>query len=697
MASKQALEARLITLRMMNKAVLALGLACGFLLAGGARAQSGQTGSHSGVDLSAIDKSADPCNDFYQYACGNWMKKNPIPADESAWGTFDELFQRNQIALRDILQDSEQHQDRSSIDQKIGGFYESCMAEPEIEKLGTTPLQPELDRIAKIANRQELLDEIARLHDRQVGVFFTFDSTPDPHDAKMTIAELDQGGLGLPERDYYFRTDERSEELRKEYVAHIAKMFELIGVPADQAAKKAATVMAIETDLAKGSLDITSRRDPQNLVHEMPKTDLKQLAPNFNFDEFFVQLKTPDFSKLNVAVPEFFKDFNALLNRESMSGLKDYLVWHYLTASAGRLPKAFVDENFDFYGRTLSGVKELKPRWKRCVSATDEELGEALGQKFVEKTFGEQGKQRTLEMVHEIEHQMGNDIESITWMSPETKKQALIKLHAVTNKIGYPDKWRDYSSVKIVDNDYFGNWYRANEFESKRQRDKIGRPVDRAEWGMTPPTVNAYYEPTENNINFPAGILQPPFYSNHADDAVNYGAIGVVIGHELTHGFDDQGRKFDADGNLKDWWQKSDEEQFTKLSNCLVNEYGSFSPVSGIELNGKLTLGENTADNGGIRLAYLALMDDLAKKSIPVSQKEDGYTQTQQFFLGFAQVWCENVRPEQARLWAQTDPHSPGRFRTNGVVSNLPQFSEAFGCKEGDKMYVAKGKGCRVW
>ncbi len=623
------------------------------------------------------------------------MKNNPIPADESSWGTFNQLFDRNQAALRDILQDSEQNQKRSSIDQKIGGFYRSCMDEAEIEKRGTSPLQSELERIAHIANQQELLDEVARMHDRQVGVFFTFDSTPDPKDAKMTIAEVDQGGLGLPEKDFYFRTDPKSQEIRQKYVAHVAKMFELIGVPAAEAAKKADAVMAIETDLAKGSLDVTSRRNPQLLVHEMPKSDLAQLVPAFNFNEFFTRLQTPDFSKLNVAVPEFFKTLSTVLQKEDLSGLKDYITSHYLTASAGRLPKSFVDENFDFYGRTLSGAKELRPRWKRCVSATDDELGEALGRKFVEKTFGEQGKQRTLDMVHEIERQMANDIESINWMAPETKKQALIKLHAVANKIGYPDKWRDYSSVNIVDTDYFGNWYRANEFESKRQRDKIGKPVDRAEWGMTPPTVNAYYDPTQNNINFPAGILQPPFYSNQATDAVNYGAVGVVIGHELTHGFDDQGRQFDADGNLKDWWQKADEEQFNKLADCFVNEYGGFSPVAGIELNGKLTLGENTADNGGIRLAYLALMDDLAKKSIPASKKDDGYSQNQQFFIGFAQVWCENVRPEQARTWAQTDPHSPGKFRTNGVVSNMPQFSEAFGCKAEDKMYAAKG--CRVW
>ncbi len=676
---------------------------CPVLLAGIALAQTSQTPdsekheSKSGLDLSAIDKSADPCNNFYQYACGTWIKKNPIPPDESSWGRFNELFQRNQEILRDILEDSAKHQDRSSIDQKIGGFYQSCMNEPVIEQRGTTPLESELKRILGIENQSELLDEVARLHERQVGVFFNFYSSPDPKNARMVIANVDQGGLGLPERDFYLRTDPKSEEIRKKYVQHIGKIFELIGVPAAEAQKKAATVMSIETDLAKASLDVTTRRDPQKLVHEMSKTELDALSPRFNFAQFFARLNSPEFSNLNVSVPEFVKAFNSLVSTRSMGDLQDYITWHYVSASARVLPKAFVDENFDFYGKVLTGVTELKPRWKRCVSATDDELGEALGKKYVEKTFGEQGKQRTLKMVHDIEHEMATDLESVSWMSPETKKQAMIKLHAVANKIGYPDKWRDYSSINIVDNDFFGNWYRSNEFESKRERDKIGKPVDRAEWEMTPPTVNAYYEPTENNINFPAGILQPPFYSNTADDAVNYGAIGVVIGHELTHGFDDQGRQFDADGNLKDWWQKSDEEHFNQLAECFVKEYGSFEAAPGVHENGKLTLGENTADNGGIRLAYMALMDALAKKQEAASSKVDGYTQPQQFYLGFAQVWCANIRPEFARLLAQTDPHSLDEFRVNGVVRNVPEFDQAFGCKTGDKMYIAPGQGCRVW
>lgn len=674
------------------------GILCSLFLAQSLRSQSQPYGpaSPTGLDLHAIDKSADPCQDFYQYACGTWMKNNPVPSDESSWSRFNELNQRNQNELRDILEDSAKNQSRSETDQKIGGFYHSCMNEPEIEQRGVKPLESELERIAHISNKRDLAGEVARLHERQVSVFFRFGPAPDLKNAAMNIADLDQGGLGLPEKDYYLRTDAKSVEIRQKYVSQISKMFGLIGVAPLESEKKASVILSVETDLAKVSLDVTSRRDPQKLFHQMQRAQVLQLSPDFDFNEFLNDVKAP-VTTINVDVPEFVKGLSQLVGSRPLSDLQDYLAWQYLLASATLLPKAFVEQNFNFYGRTLVGQKEMKPRWKRCVSATDVELGEALGRKYVEKTFGEQGKERTLQMVHEIEHEMGNDLNSLSWMSAQTKAQALVKLHSVTNKIGYPDKWRDYSSVDILPEDYFGNWYRANEFEYRRELKKIGQPVDREEWQMTPPTVNAYYDPTENNINFPAGILQPPFYSNKADDAVNYGAVGAVVGHELTHGFDDEGRQFDAEGNLKEWWQKSDEERFRKLSDCTVSEYSSFSPEPGVNLNGRLTLGENTADNGGIRLAYMALLDDLSKKSIPASEKQDGYTQPQQFFIAFAQLWCENSTPESERLLAQTDPHSPGKFRTNGVMRNVPEFDRAFGCKAGDAMYVAKGKGCRVW
>lgn len=533
------------------------------------------------------------------------------------------------------------------------------------------------------------------MHKLQVQVFFNFGPSPDPNDAKTNIPNLDQGGLGLPEKDFYFRTDAHSEEIRQKYVAHIGKMLTLSGIDSGQAGKQATEIMRIETALAKGSLDVTARRDPKLLVHHTTLAELAAESPAFSFGDYFQAIHAPQFNTLNVAVPAFQRALNDLLTNEPLPNLKQYIIWHYVSSSGRLLSHPFVDENFEFYSRTLTGASELRPRWKRCVAATDDELGEALGRLFVERTHAEEGKARTLAMVLEIEEQMMRDINAITWMGPETKQKALQKLAAVTRKIGYPDRWRDYSSVRIDRGDYFGNWYRANEFESKREIAKIGKPVDRGEWEMTPPTVNAYYEPTENNINFPAGILQPPFYSNDARDSVNYGAVGAVIGHELTHGFDDEGRQYDGDGNLKEWWTKNDRDRFTKLADCFVNEYGGFSPGAGVEVNGRLTLGENTADNGGIRLAYLALLDDLTKKAVPVMQTQDGYTQTQQFFLGFAQVWCENQRPEAARLQVQTDPHAPAAFRVDGTVSNMPEFVKAFSCKPADKMMARKA--CRVW
>lgn len=642
-------------------------------------------------DLNAIDKSVDACTNFYQYACGSWRKENPIPADQSSWGRFDELHQNNQFILKDILEKAAVNTPgRDANTQKIGDFYAACMDENSVEKKGISPIKPELDKINAIKAKSDLPTTLAALHSVGFRSFFQFGSEPDMKDAQMMIAGTDQGGLGLPERDYYFKDDAKSKELRDKYVQHVQNMFELAGDAKDKAAAKAKAVMALETALAKASMDITSRRDPQKLYHKMTVKELAALSPAFDWNRYITGIPAPKFDALNVAVPEFVKGFNGVIGSTSLDDIKAYLEWHALHDAAPYLSKKFVDENFSFYGKTLSGIEEIRPRWKRCVSYADGDLGEALGKAYVDKTFGAEGKKRMLTMVQNLEAALNRDIKDLPWMTEDTKKQALVKLAAITNKIGYPDKWRDYSSVKITRDDLVGNDMRATAFEVARQLKKIGKPTDKTEWGMTPPTVNAYYNPLENNVNFPAGILQPPFFDKRVDDAVNYGGIGAVIGHELTHGFDDEGRQFDAKGNLRDWWTPADAKAFNENAECFVDEYNQFSPVDDVKLNGKLTLGENTADNGGLRIALMAL-EDVMKNG----KTEDGFTPEQRAFLGWAQVWCENVRPEYSRMAAQTDPHSPGEFRVNGVVSNMPEFQKAYGCKAGQPM--VRAKQCRVW
>jgi endothelin-converting enzyme/putative endopeptidase len=652
-------------------------------------------GQSSGVDLKAIDKSVNPCQNFYQYACGNWRKANPIPPEYSRWGRFDELLNRNQESLRSIAEDSAKNQQRSAIDQKVGGLYASCTNEAAVEKAGIEPIKPELDRIQAIQSKADVPAEIARLHAQSVTALFAFGSMPDPENSRMNIAAVDQGGLGLPEKGFYTRTDPKSEETRKKYVQHVANIFKLLGDDQAAAEKKAAAVMKFETSLAEASLDNVSRRNPHLLLHKMPVAEFEKANSAFDFKGYFTDRAAPSFTTLNVRVPDFFKGLDKALASTSLDDLKTYLTWHYVSSNAPQLSSAFVNENFDFYGRYLTGAKQLQPRWKRCVALADDQLGEALGQKYVQKLFSQQSKEKTLEMVGLIEKSMAADIDSLPWMSAATKQQALAKLKQVTNKIAYPDKWRDYSSVQITDANLIANVANTRAFEERRDLNKIGKPVDRSEWSMTPPTVNAYYSSLQNNINFPAGILQPPFYNNSADMAVNFGAIGVVIGHELTHGFDDQGRQFDGDGNLRDWWTAKDAEEFKKRADCIAKQYSGYSPVSGVNLNGKLTLGENAADNGGIRLAYMALMKALADKTVS-DQKLDGYTPEQRFFLGFAQVWCQNITDSASRLRAQTDPHSPGEFRVTGVVENTPEFATAFGCSAGEPM-AATDKACKIW
>jgi endothelin-converting enzyme/putative endopeptidase len=640
-----------------------------------------------------MDMTVNPCVDFYQYACGTWMANNPIPADQSAWAVYSVLADRNRAILRGILEKaSVDDPKRSALEQKIGDFYSSCMDEPAIDKLGAKPIEPEFKRIAAIQSKEAIFEALARLQLIGVEAFFNFSSEPDAKNSTQMIAGVDQGGLGLPDRDYYLKDDPKSVKLREQYLAHVQKMLELAGEPPAQALRDAQAVLRIETDLAKGSLDLVSRRDPNQVFHKMSGQDLAALTPGFDWAKYFAGMSAPSFTDLDVSVPDFFKAFNTILTNTAVADIKTYLRWHLLHSAAPLLAKAFVDENFHFFGQTLTGAEQLEPRWKRCVRATDSDLGFALGEKYVEQAFPPDAKARVLSMVQEIEKMLGEDLQSLDWMTPATKQQALVKLRGVTNKIGYPDKPRDYSSVQIVRGQAVENDQRATEFEVRRKLSQIGRPVDRGEWFDTPPTVNAYYDSQHNDINFPAGILQPPFFDNRMDAAVNYGAIGVVMGHELTHGFDDQGRKFDDQGNLRNWWTPEDAAEFEKRAECFVKEYSAFTPVDGVHLNGNLTLGENTADNGGVHLAFMALMKSLDGKS---QVKIDGFTPQQRFFLGYGQIWCENVRPERSRMMAQTNPHSPGRNRVNGVLGNMPEFREAFACHAGQPMVHAPA--CRVW
>jgi len=657
-----------------------------------AQTQSASKPNSLRFDINALDRSADPCVDFYQYACGTWMKNNAIPADHSSWGRFQELEERNHDVLHEILDGAAKPDaNRDQVTREIGDYYGACMDQNAIDARGLDAIKPELDRIRNLKDNAQLAEEVAHLQRAGAGALFDFSSGQDFKDSTAVIAQLDQGGLGLPDRDYYLREDPKSVALRQQYLVHVQRMFELLGEKAEVAKARAETVMKIETALAKGSLDNVSRRDPEKVYHKMTKQELQALSPLFHWSQYLAAVGSPEFQGINVAWPDYIRALNAEIQSASLDDWMTYLTWHLLRAKSAFLPRKFAAESFDFYGKTLTGAKEQRPRWKRCVDFTDTELGEALGQKYVERTFGKEGKQRTLNMVDRLEKALGQDLQSVSWMTPATKQKAVQKLEAIKNKIGYPDHWRDYSSIAIKRDDPLGNSVRAYEFELQRQLNKIGKPVNRGEWEMSPPTVNAYYDPQMNDINFPAGILQPPFYDNDMDDAVNFGGIGVVIGHELTHGFDDQGRQFDASGNLKDWWTAEDSKEFDQREACVVKEYSKFT-VAGVNVNGKLTLGENTADNGGARVALMALEADLANKTRPVI---GGFTPEQRFFLSFGQVWCDNATDESQRMQVQTDPHSPARFRINGVVQNMPEFQKAFSCKAGQPMTPADV--CHVW
>ena len=659
--------------------------------------QSGSAKPSPGFSLDNIDKSIDPCVDFYQYACGNWIKNSEIPADQSQWVSFVELNERNKDIERSILEKaSAGGAGRDAIDQKIGDLYGSCMDEKAVEAKGLAPLQTELSRIAAVQDKGALIDELAQLDLVGAGSLFSFYSSPDLHNSDQVIAYIDQGGLTLPDRSYYIKDDDaKMKEMRQHLVEYVTQIFTLAGQTPQHAADSAQTVLRIETALAKAAMDRTMRRDPKNRDHKMTRDEAVALGPNFYLNRYFIAMGAPSFTELNVVNPDFFKQVNATLESESLDSLKTYVSWHVLNPASPWLSDAFVQANFKFQ-QNLTGQKEMQARWKRCVNLTDRELGEALGQRYVDVTFGPDGKQRMLKMVDALEKSLAEDIHNLSWMSDETKKQAKVKLDAIRNKIGYPDVWRDYSSVTIKADDLIGNIERTSKFETERDIHKIDKPLDRKEWGMTPPTVNAYYNGSFNEIVFPAGILQPPFFDKTMDDDVNFGGIGLVIGHELTHGFDDQGRKFDPQGNLHDWWTDQDGKEFEKRVSCVADEYSNFVAVDDLKLNGKLTLGENTADNGGARIALAALERMIADdKTGKEGRKIDGFTPEQRFFLGFARVWCQKRRPEVARVSVLTDPHSPGKYRVNGVVQNMPEFQKAWGCKAGQPMVAENA--CHVW
>ncbi|HWF91711.1 MAG TPA: M13 family metallopeptidase [Terriglobales bacterium] len=668
-----------------------------FLLTLALQAQTASGNQTSpGIDLDNIDKAADPCTDFFQYACGSWLKKTEIPPDKSRWGGFDELHERNITILKGILEKvSAESAERSADQQKIGDYYESCMDEKSVNSEGLEPLKPELASIAAASDKEALMKVAA--HDFMIGPnpFFSFYANSDLHNASQVIAYIDQGGLTLPDRDYYIKDDDKMVKMRKNFVDYMTEVFTLTGQTAEQAAASAQTVLRIETELAKAAMDRTLRRDPKTQDHKMSREEALKLAPNFYLNAYFEETGAPHFNELNVANPDFFKQVNTVLENEPLQDLKTYVTWQLLNSAAPWLSQPFVDAEFKMHQK-LTGQKEIQARWKRCTNLVDSGIGEALGKEYVNLTFGADGKARMLKMVNELEAALAEDIQTLPWMTDATKKQAEIKLKAITNKIGYPDKWRDYSNLTIRRDNLLADYFAADEFESRRQLAKIDKPLDRNEWQMTPPTVNAYYDPSYNEIVFPAGILQPPFFDKNADEAVNFGAIGMVIGHELTHGFDDQGRQFDPQGNLHDWWTEQDAKEFEKRADCEVNEYGSFVAVDDLKLNGKLTLGENTADNGGERIALMALKNVIAKKpNDPAARTIDGYTPEQRFFLGTGNEWCEKRRPEYSRMMVTVDPHSPGKFRVNGVMQNMPEFEKAWGCKAGQPM--VSENACRVW
>ena len=673
----------------MSRAILCW--VASLVMVGGVAAQTTPRKSEPILDVSSMDTSVEPCADFYAYSCGGWLKKNPIPPDQTSWSVSTKLQDENLLVLRDILEKAaEPGPARNATTQKIGDYYAACMDEKSVNTAELEPLKQQVQAIDHLRSKEDIAALAAAMIYNDV--LFDFRSDQDYKNSEQVIAEVDQGGISLPDRDFYLLQDSKTIKLRKAYVAHVRRMFDLLGDAPGLAEDESHAVMRIETALAKGSMSRVDRRDPQNVYHKMSRAELQALSPNFQWSVYFEKVGLAALASLNVADPGFLKTMNVQLKKEDLASWKAYFYWHLAHANAAYLPAGFVNADFDFYGRTLQGAKQIAPRWKRCVNSTDNDLGEALGQAYVERVFSAEAKQRALTMVKQTEDAMQKDIESLAWMTEPTKQHAIEKLHAVANRIGYPDKWRDYSALQISRDEELGNVMRAREFEFQRQLGKVGKPVDRMEWEMTPPTVNAYYDEQLNDINFPAGTLQPPLFDPSADDAANYGDTGGTIGHELTHAFDDEGRQFDAQGNLRDWWTLDDAKQFEKHAGCIASQYSHYTAVDDIKVNGQLTLGENVADLGGLMIAYMAWHE--ASKGANLAPI-DGFTPEQRFFISYGQSWCTNTRPETERVRTAADPHSPERYRVNGVVSNMPEFGQAFHCKAGSPM--VRKERCRVW
>jgi endothelin-converting enzyme/putative endopeptidase len=640
-----------------------------------------------------MDRSIDPCVDFYQYACGGWIKNNPIPTDQASWSVYAKLANENQQFLWGILTEDAKATNRTPIQQKVGDYFAACMDTAAIDAQGDKPLQPELAQLDKLRTRPELVAAITTLDRDYPGTyFFNARTGQDAMDSSLVIAEVGAGGLGLPDRDYYTKDDAKSVKIREQYLAYIEQLLTLSGTPTEQAKTDAHAILRIEAALAKASLTRVQRRDPHATYHMMSVDDLDRLTPAIDWAAFFKAHDAAGVKKVNVSQPDFMKALQTELATEPVNELRVYLQFHLLTATAQYLAQPYAQASFDFYSKILRGVPAMPPRWKTCTRGVDRNLGEALGQEFVRRTFSSDTKAKTQVMTEQIETAMQHEIENLDWMSPATKQEALRKLHAIRNKIGYPDHWRDYSALEVKPDDYFGNTIRATRFEGQREWHKLGKPVDLNEWGMTPPTVNAYFNPQMNDINFPAGVLQPPLYDPKLDDAPNYGNTGATIGHELTHAFDDEGRQFDAKGNLRDWWTESDAKGFEDRINCVRDQYAHFVIVDDVHINSKLTSGEDVADLGGTLLAYIAWKKQTENEKLG---NVDGFTPDQRFFVGMAQWACENQRPENERVSAITDPHSPGFARINGVVSNMPQFQQAFSCKVGQPMVHTPT--CKVW